>query len=81
MSKGQHRTGLGEQSTDLQTGSLVDDFSRTAQERSDAGSISTNLTDKGTWYHGIDKGTELTILVFEEGIWITPENGGGHGGD
>lgn len=60
----------------LQTGSLVDDFTRRAQSRSDGGSVSSNLTDKGAWFHNITQGTKLTVLVFEEGIWITPTEEG-----
>lgn len=56
----------------LETGGLVDDFTRRAQERTGGGGAYSNLTDKGTWYHGIEQGTELTVLVFEQGIWITP---------
>lgn len=56
----------------LDTGDIVDDFTRTAQGRVDAeNSVSVNLTEKGVWYHGIDSGDELSLVVFEEGIWIS----------
>lgn len=61
----------------LQTGGLKDDFCRLAQEQSNNNSVYCNLTDKGAWYHDIEQGDELTILIFEEGIWITPNSGGG----
>lgn len=76
MSRGQQRGGVSPERQRLATGDLKDDFTRRAQTRSDANSVSVNLTDKGAWLHGIEQGTDLTILVFEEGIWITPESGG-----
>lgn len=66
----------GSECPQLETGSLVDDFTRRAQSRSDGGSVSSNLTDKGAWLHDITQGTELMVLVFEEGIWITPTESG-----
>lgn len=65
---------------ELETGELIDDFVRKAQSRPDANSVRANLTDKGSWIHGIEQGTELSILVFSEGIWITPMEGS-DGGD
>jgi hypothetical protein len=55
----------------LDTGDLVDDVTRKAQERADAESIRVNLSEKGSWYHGIGGGDELSLLIFEEGIWIS----------
>jgi hypothetical protein len=55
----------------LDTGDLVDDVTRKAQQRADAESIRVNLSEKGSWYHGIDGGDELSLLIFEEGIWIS----------
>lgn len=70
-----HRLDEGAGCPRLETGSLVDDFTRRAQSRSDGGSVSSNLTDKGAWLHDITQGTKLTVLIFEEGIWITPAEG------
>lgn len=56
----------------LRTGEYIDDFERRAQSRSNADAVSSNLTNKGAWYHGIEQGTRLSVIVFEEGIWIAP---------
>jgi len=57
----------------LNTGDLVDDVTRVAQQRPDAESrsIRVNLSHKGSWYHDIEGGEELSLLIFEEGIWVT----------
>lgn len=36
--------------------------------------VVSNLTAVGASVHGIEQSTLLTVLVFEEGIWITPKN-------
>lgn len=62
----------GRSSVTLDTGDLIDDATRKAQQRSDAeNSVRVNLTEKGAWYHGIDGGDELSLVIFEEGIWIS----------
>lgn len=58
----------------LETGDLVDDFERSAQERSSRHGVTTNLTALGASLHGIEQSTTLTVMVFEEGIWITPKD-------
>jgi hypothetical protein len=30
-----------------------------------------NLTKLGAQYHNIDNGQELSIMVFDQGIWVT----------
>lgn len=53
----------------LKTGSMIRDFDRKAQDRSFG--ICANLTQMGADYHGIEQSTPLTVIVFEEGIWVT----------
>jgi len=56
----------------LDTGDLVDDVTRKAQQRPDAqNSVRVNLSEKGAWYHDIAGGDELSLLIFEEGIWVS----------
>jgi len=72
-SRGQKRLERDRASTDLVTGSLIDDFTRKAQERCSGNGINANLTSVGASIHGIEQSDELTVLVFEEGIWISPQ--------
>ena len=58
----------------LETGDLIDDFERRAQELSGSNGIYSNLTEFGATLHGIEQSTPVTVLVFEEGIWITKDN-------
>lgn len=71
-SRGKRQIERDAPSSKLRTGRLIDDFERKAQERA-MGTV-TNLTEMGTSVHGIEQSTKLSVLVFEEGIWITPEN-------
>jgi len=75
------KTAGGQQESDrpgLITGEELDDFIRRAQGRQEDGwsSVSSNLTSKGAWYHGIENGTLLSVRVFENGIWISPVEDG-----
>lgn len=58
----------------LETGDLIDDFDRRAQEKSGNRGVTANLTAFGARMHGIEQSTRLSVLVFEEGIWITPKD-------
>ena len=51
------------------TGRLIDVQSRTVQQRGD--SLYSNLTSHGARYHNVDEGDEVTVMVCEQGIWIS----------
>jgi hypothetical protein len=57
---------------DLKTGRFISESTRCAQARWDNGnSLRVNLTKLGAQYHNVDDGQELSIMVFDEGIWVT----------
>jgi hypothetical protein len=56
---------------DIKTGQFLTESSRHAQARSDCNSVRVNVTEFGKRYHGLEDGQELSVMVFDEGIWIT----------
>lgn len=70
-----------EKTTDLsdpsapETGDLKDVLSRSVQKMGGSSNcLGANLTDKGTMMLGVTEEDDVSLAIFENGIWITKDD-------